>query len=300
MDQDQVKYRLFVFLIAAFAVEAIFFSAGNFRLNQAWQKEEDRIAKMQSALSEVPVEAKAVSVYEIDSGREIYGKNQNEPLPLASLAKTMTVLVALADHEPGSLITISQNALNQEGDYGLWVSEKWKIENLARFTLIGSANDGAYALTEGDTGILEKMNEKAKKIGMENTLFLNSTGLDADSEKAGAYASARDANVMAMYALKARPEIFSVTSWPEISLKSESGFQHNIKNTNIIMGDIPNLLFSKTGFTGLAGGNLTVIFKNKDGHEIAITVLGSTFAGRFSDIEKLVNALYNQGYESGN
>jgi D-alanyl-D-alanine carboxypeptidase len=52
---------------------------------------------------------------------------------------------------------------------------------------------------------------------------------------------------------------------------------------------MPNILFSKTGYTVLAGGNLTIIFKDKMKHDIAITVLGSTISGRFSDMEKLVN-----------
>ena len=80
---------------------------------------------------------------------------------------------------------------------------------------------------------------------------------------------------------------------PEINLKSESGFEHNFKNTNILIGKIPNLLFSKTGFTEIAGGNLVVIFKDKGGREIAVTLLGSTFDGRFADMEKIVNILYN-------
>ncbi|MEK7104417.1 MAG: hypothetical protein AAB868_00065, partial [Patescibacteria group bacterium] len=61
---------------------------------------------------------------------------------------------------------------------------------------------------------------------------------------------------------------------------------------------IPNILFSKTGLTPLAGGNLTVIYKNKYGHNIAITILGSTSEGRFSDIERIVNMLNDLNYGS--
>ena len=103
---------------------------------------------------------------------------------------------------------------------------------------------------------------------------------------------------MTMYALKAYPEIFKASVLPEINVKSESGFDHNIKNTNNIIDKIPNLLFSKTGFTPLAGGNLTIIYKNKYEHNIAITVLGSTSEGRFSDIEKIIDTLYNLDYGS--
>jgi D-alanyl-D-alanine carboxypeptidase len=79
-----------------------------------------------------------------------------------------------------------------------------------------------------------------------------------------------------------------VTTLPEITFKSETKYIHKIKNTNIIIEKIPNLFFSKTGFTTLAGGNLTVVFENKAGHILAITLLGSTKEGRFSDMGKLV------------
>ena len=79
-------------------------------------------------------------------------------------------------------------------------------------------------------------------------------------------------------------------------LKSESGFYHTIKNTDYILDNIPDILFSKTGFTPLAGGNLVIIYKNEYGHEMAITVLGSTMDGRFTDVEKIVSTLYNINY----
>ena len=292
MKSNKKNYILF-FVLFVIAFEAVLFSIGNNKLNIISENEEKRIIKMQDTLSEVLVEAKAFSVYDVDSSREIYGKNQNEMFPIASLAKTMTVLVALADYESNDIIIISLNAISQFGDYGFFVNEKWNIKDLVKFTLIGSSNDGAYALAENDSDFLRKINTKARKIGMGNSLFLNATGLDIDVEagKAGAYASAYDANIMAVYAFKARPEVFSVTVLPEIILKSESGHIHNIKNTDILLGKIPDLLFSKTGFTKLAGGNLSIIFKNKDGHRIAITVLGSSMEARFSDMEKLVNML---------
>ncbi len=291
MEQLYNKNYFLFFILIILALEASLFFIGNNKLNTSFLNEENKIVQIQNMLASVPVQAKAYSVYDITLNRELYGKDQNEMLPFASLAKTMTVLIALADHEPGSILIISQNAINQDGDYGFFINEKWKIEDLAKFTLVGSVNDGAYALSENKSDFIERMNIKARKIGMENALFLNSTGLDIDGEKAGAYASALDANIMAIYALKAHPEIFSATVLPEINLKSESGSNHDIRNTDLVLHKIPNLYFSKTGFTSLAGGNLTIIFRNKEGHMIAITVLGSTLDGRFSDMEKLVNTL---------
>ena len=291
-------------MLLTFALVAILFYAGNFKLKEEERRENARLEKIQNTLATAGILAQAVSVYDLSQNKKIYGKNDEVALPLASLAKIMTVAVALRNHSLDDVVLVTPLAVNQSGDYGILVYEKWKIKDLAEFTLISSANDGAYALAQGDESFLEKMNSKAKKIGAENTSFLDFTGLDINTNQAGlpaeataeagAFASASDVNTMAFYALRAYPaEISNVTTLPEINLTSVSGFVHNFKNTNILIGKIPNLLFSKTGFTDIAGGNLTIIFKDRRDHEIAVTVLGSTFDGRFSDMEKIVNLLYS-------
>ena len=292
------KNNFLFFILIIFALEAILFSIGNEKLDTAFLNKENEFVKIQKALADIPVQAKAFSVYDETLNRKIYGKNDNAIMPIASLAKIMTIVTILNNGNTDDTILVSAKAIKEEGDYGLFVNEKFKIRDLAKFTLIGSANDGAYALSESKNNLLEKINNKVRKIGMQNTLFLNFTGLDINENFSGAYASAQDVNVMTMYALKAYPEIFKASVLPEINVKSESGFDHNIKNTNNIIDKIPNLLFSKTGFTPLAGGNLTIIYKNKYEHNIAITVLGSTSEGRFSDIEKIIDTLYNLDYGS--
>ncbi|MDP2789383.1 MAG: hypothetical protein Q8O46_05090 [bacterium] len=304
MEETQNKNGLLVFLLLVFSLEAILFSLGNVKLDFLAVEKERKIKDTQTILDGLPIIAKALSVYDATENLKIYGKNDEEALPLASLAKTMTVSVALVGRDNGEMIYLSGEAVKQVGDFGLLAGEKWKLGDLAKLTLIVSANDGAYALSGGTPSFLEKMNIKARKIGMEHTLFLNPTGLDILDKttslpvQAGAFASVADANIMALYALLSRPEIFSVTTQPELNLNSESGFSHNFKNTNIILDKIPNLLFSKTGFTELAGGNLTIIFLNKQGHKIAVTLMGSTFEERFSDMEKIVEVLYNAEYGS--
>ena len=292
------KNNFLFFILIIFALEAILFSIGNEKLDTAFLNKENEFVKIQKALADIPVQAKAFSVYDETLNRKIYGKNDNAIMPIASLAKIMTIVTILNNRNTDDTILVSAKAIKEEGDYGLFVNEKFKIRDLAKFTLIGSANDGAYALSESKNNLLEKINNKVRKIGMQNTLFLNFTGLDINENFSGAYASAQDVNVMTMYALKTYPEIFKASVLPEINVKSESGFDHNIKNTNNIIDKIPNLLFSKTGFTPLAGGSLTVIYQNEYGHNIAITVLGSTLEGRFSDIEKIIDTLYNLDYGS--
>lgn len=291
--KTQTYNNLLFFILFFVAISAGFFFVGNMKLNEYYRLEVERDENIKISLGNLQVLAKAVSVYNITQNKKIYGKNDEVPLPMASLAKIMTVVVGLNNKKNEPQMYISKNAVKENGDFGIFANEKWNIDDIARFTLIASANDGAYALAEKDEDFIEKLNTKAKKLGAENTLFLNSTGLDLDLEHAGAFASASDVNIMAMYALKAQPEIFNATTLPEINLTSTSGFEHNFKNTNTLIGKIPNLLLSKTGYTEVAQGNLVIIFKNQSGEEIAVTILGSTFEGRFEDMEKIVNILYN-------
>jgi D-alanyl-D-alanine carboxypeptidase (penicillin-binding protein 5/6) len=286
------KYRILAFMLCALAIEAIMFSIGNFKINEEVRLEEERIEKIGEILNKTPILAKAVSVYNISKSKKIYSKNADVALPIASLAKIMTIAVGLSDSEKGKTILLTPEAIRQSGDFGLYANEKWAIEDLAKLTLISSANDGAYMFGQG-TQFLDEVNSKVKRLGAQNTTFYNSTGLDLDLTTAGVFASAEDVNIMTTYLRLAYPVISSVTTLAEINLTSLSGFEHNFKNTNIILDKIPNLLFSKTGFTEVAGGSLVIIFKDSRGDEIAVTILGSTFDGRFSDMEKIVDVLYN-------
>ena len=280
-------------MLLVVATTATFFFIWNYDFNESIRLEEELDAILENNFKNTSFIAEAISVYDITRNKKIYGKNDDIALPIASLAKMMTVIVGLNGHKEDESIYISKNAINQTGDFGIFALEKWKMSDIAKFTLITSANDGAYTLAERDENFIEKMNSKAKRIGMENTIFLNVTGLDVAMDQAGAYASALDVNKMAMYLTLAYPEISNVTVLPELNLKSESGFLHNFKNTNILISKIPNLVFSKTGYTEAAGGSLVIVFKNKKEHFIAVTLLGSTFSGRFTDMEKIVEILYN-------
>jgi D-alanyl-D-alanine carboxypeptidase (penicillin-binding protein 5/6) len=289
------QYNLLLFFILILiAAEAILFSFANYKSNQIYQKEEAAKQLIINKFSNIPVLAKAFSIYDITDQKEIFGKNQYRRLPIASLVKTLTVVTVLDDseREKGEIIKISESDLSQIGDNGLFLNEKWNIEDLARFTLILSSNDGASALVGNDKeNFVKKMEQKAEVIGMKNFSFLNCTGLDLNEASSGAYASAKDVNIMNAYAFRAYPNIFFATSLTQKEIKSLSGKFHLVKNTDLIIDKIPNIFFSKTGYTKLAGGNLSVILKDKNNHDIAITVLGSTMEGRFSDMEKLVNML---------
>ncbi len=253
----------------------------------------------------VTLGAKAVYVYDIRTKTVLFVKNENTRLPLASLTKVMSALVAEDASPLYGTVTISREALLAEGDSGLIEDEKWSLSNLLDFSLMTSSNDGmrAVALAFGAlsrTGasseeiindFVGKMNSKASALGLKNTYFWNETGLDESDFKGGAYGTAKDMSTLMEYILMHHPELFAATRETTSTLQSMDEHAHVARNTNIIADEIPGLLASKTGFTNTAGGNLVVVFDPELGRPIIISILGSTEKGRFEDVRILIGAV---------
>jgi D-alanyl-D-alanine carboxypeptidase (penicillin-binding protein 5/6) len=247
----------------------------------------------------VNVTAKAAYVWDVTNQRALFNKNADEQLPLASVTKLMTVLVANEIMKPGTPITITARAIKQDGDSGLSDGEVFSLQDLTDLTLISSSNDGAYALaaaagstltTTGDAPktFVDAMNIRAKELGLSQTYYKNPTGLDMSQTEAGAFGSARDMAFLMEYIITKHPDIISLTRDGQKTIADESGTEHTVDNTNESIGQIPGLIASKTGYTDLAGGNLVVAFDAGLNHPIIVSVLGSTFEGRFNDVVELI------------
>jgi len=249
------------------------------------------------------LEARAVYVYDVKRGRVLFEKNATEVLPLASITKVMTALTALSLVPETTDITISSEALKAEGDSGLKGGERWVLRDLLAFMLVKSSNDGAVAVSSTLGGFLAtstesfdahrerfiaEMNILAEKLGLHHTSFQSESGLDIDTEHAGAYSTAKETSEMFAYAIKKFPDLFQQTKWSELLVSDEQGAKRKTKNTNTEIERLPLLIASKTGYTDLAGGNLVVAFDAGFDHPIVVTVLGSTQTGRFDDVEKLI------------
>src|SRR3989344_9444397 len=149
MDPEIKQNRFLVFLLVFFALLAILFSVGNFKLKEIIRLEDVRVEKIAQELADLELEAKAVSVYDFSENKKLFGVNDDVALPIASLAKSMTVTLVLNSLGEDKIVYISPAAVKQSGDYGLKIGETWRAGELAKFTLLASANDGAYALAEG-------------------------------------------------------------------------------------------------------------------------------------------------------
>jgi D-alanyl-D-alanine carboxypeptidase len=124
------------------------------------------------------------------------------------------------------------------------------------------------------------MNKKAEELNLNQTYFLNETGLDVSKETAGAFGSANDVVKIIKYALKTNQDLFEATT-------------NNLTiNSNPYASTTTLLIASKTGLTDLAGGNLAIVFDAGFNHPIISVVLGSTEEGRFTDTQKLINAIF--------
>lgn len=281
------RERLLAFLFICIAIFAGFFLRANFLLNKQFKLEAEKEEKMSKIFSALNLEAKSFFIYDITKEKRIYGLNENEVRPLASLTKIMTAITALRQRDQNDIVKIDSDSLQEEGDTGLFANEVWRLSDLIKLTLISSSNDGAMSLGRDSISFVEKMNNTAKEIGILESRFFNPTGLDS-RDKPGGLGTARESAMMLYFGLKNYPEIFGATARDNIKLKSLSGFSHEVINTDILAGQIDGLLASKTGFTDLAGGNLVIVFEPDSHNMIAITVLGSSYNGRFEDMKKLI------------
>ncbi len=236
----------------------------------------------------------------------LYTKNEQDILPLASLTKLMTALAATEILPQGTKVSIAhKDLLGEDADRDLFVNEQWDASELIDLTLMSSSNSGAHALATVAGAYLSShsinpigrfvtyMNDRAGALNLASLKFYNDSGLDVNENQSGAYGNAHDVALLTDYIMSNKPELLEPTKYARRVVVSDNNIVHSVKNTNTIIDEIPGASGSKTGYTDLAQGNLVVTFSpGLEGPFVAV-VLGSTYDGRFSDIEKLVDATIN-------
>lgn len=265
---------------------------------------EIRATKSKNPFENILLEARAVYVLRLNTNTVLYAKNENEKLPLASITKLMTALVARERFKESAVVVLSADDISEEGDSGLRVGERWRIGDLLDVLLIVSSNDAAHAIARfvGANGqqqtdsnsvsranFIKIMNDRAHATDLLQTEFFNESGLDINESQNGGYGSARNVALLFSELWKKYPETIEVTAHKDARIVSQDNIVHVLPNTNEIVGHIPGLIASKTGFTDITGGNLAVIFDRGLGDPIVVVVLGSSYKGRFEDMQKLVS-----------
>lgn len=227
--------------------------------------------------SAIDVSARSAVIICADSGDIIWGKNYEEPLAMASTTKIMTSLLALeeANASGNRSLEITEEIISVEGSsMGLKVGDKVDFETLAKGMLLPSGNDAANATAILVCGTTEKflarMNQRAKEIGMKNTLFCTPSGLDKDNH----HSTAIDMALLGAYAMQNEEFAKIVSSKKTLADFEDSDKKIWLKNHNKLLDLYPFCVGIKTGFTEKAGRCL-VSCAEKDGIRLICVTLNA-------------------------
>lgn len=227
------------------------------------------------------------------TGEVMMAHREVQMLPMASLTKLMTVIVALERYGDAQIIPIPREATQVEGaKASLLAGDALSVRELVRACMIRSGNDAAYALAAYAPGgmptFVAWMNEKAQALGLEQTHFANSIGLDAPDH----FSTAKDLFALARYAIDTHPLVLESASQKE-SLVTGMLRSYPVKSTNALLGDgLFQVLGLKTGTTDGAGQSFIGLFRLPNGQEVISVMLGSN--NRFGETKAIVAWLWEQ------
>ena len=258
------------------------------------------------------VKAKSAVLMDVQTGTVLCEQNAHEPLAPASVTKVMTMLLIMEAIDAGKIgwedtVTASEAAAAKGGSQiYLKVGETMTVSDMLKSIAVSSANDCACAMAEhlaGSEGaFVELMNTRAKELGMNDTNFVNCTGLDDDEAAKDHRTSAYDIALMSRELLKNHPDIKEYTT---IWMDTVRGGAFGLANTNKMVRFYSGCTGLKTGFTSGAGYCLSASAQ-RDGLELIAVVMGSeTSKDRFSACKSLLDygfanfSLYTPALQEG-
>lgn len=241
--------------------------------------------------TDLGLNAKSAILMEESTGNILYESNPDERLPIASVTKVMTMLLIMEAVDSGKIslddmVTVSENAMSYGGStMFLETGEQLTVNDMLKGIAVASANDGCVAMAEhlagSESAFVDMMNEKAKGLGMENTHFMNTNGLDEDDH----YSSARDVAIMSRELMK-HETIFNYTS---IWMDTLRGGKFQLANTNKLIRFYDGANGLKTGSTSKALCCLSAAAKRNDMQLIAVVLGAPTSAERFASAKSLLD-----------
>ena len=225
--------------------------------------------------------AKSVILMEASTGRVLYESNADERLRPASVTKIMTILLVMEAIKAGTIsyddiVSVSENAASMGGSQVyLEPGEQMSVEELLKCVIISSANDASVALAEHVAGseeaFIQRMNERAEQLGMKNTHFVNTSGLDDAPESDKHLTSARDVAIMSRELINNHPDVFKYsTIWMDTIRNGAFG----LTNTNRLIRFYRGATGLKTGSTSKAGFCISATAE-RDGMSLIAVVMAS-------------------------
>lgn len=268
------RCRLFFILILGLTGVLYLMSGKTRAVDAEWQC---HIGKQAHAAETIQgLHARAVCLMDMDTGRVLYGKNEEMELPNASTTKILTLLVLLKYGNPGDMVTISPYASRQPKVHlGVVAGEQFLFKDLCYSLMLESHNDSAYALAEHVGSqlsggrvtkettkeesqayvrrFMEKVNEEAGAMGLRNTHFVTPNGLDGADEKGEHHSTAAD--LCRMLCVASENKTFcEITQTPAHAFTNGSGSHScTVYNHNRLLSMMEGCITGKTGYTAKAG-----------------------------------------------
>ena len=219
---------------------------------------------------EINLYAQSAALIDADSGRILYGKNENQVLANASTTKILTCILALENGNEKEYVSVSRLAAKMpKVRLGMKEGQYFLLEDLLYSLMLESHNDSAVAIAECISGSVEEfadlMNEKARSIGCVNTYFITPNGLDAQNGEKFHSTTATDLAKIMAYCISKSPkneEFLKICTTDDYSFsdfeKKENGFEstgrkYQVQNKNAFFNMMEGVLAGKTGFTNKAG-----------------------------------------------
>lgn len=247
---------------------------------------------VQAAAVELPLTSRAALLMEKTTGQILFAQNEHEKLEPASVTKIMTLLLTMDAIDSGALayddvVTVSANAAGMGGSQVfLAEGEQITVEELLKCVCVSSGNDAAVALAEKVAGVtelfVEQMNNRARGLGMDDTHFVNPTGLTAE----GHVTSAHDIALMSRELLTKHPDIRSFTTIWTDSIRNGT---FDLANTNKLIRRYDGATGLKTGYTASAGYCISATAEREGMELIAVVMKGETADKRNADAKALLN-----------
>ena len=251
---------------------------------------------MQVQAANLEVEAKSAALIDVATGTVLFEQNSHERLSPASVTKVMTMLLIMEAIDSGKIgwgdtVTTSEAAAAKGGSQVyLKVGETMTVEQMLKSIAVSSANDCACAMAEhlsgSEASFVEAMNARAKELGMEDTHFVNCTGLDDSADAAEHKTSAHDIALMSRELLHNHPDITKFTTiWMDTIRNGTFG----LSNTNKMVRFYNGCTGLKTGFTRGAGYCLSASAEREGLQLIAVVMGCETSQKRFAACKSMLD-----------